>query len=133
MQPLRPPEGVLTNGVVSLRVPRPGTRVPLPATPLGKTAVWLGKAAVASCRGAWAPVRRTHQHRYSVQFSEAMARIPKMKGQPLASMAETMRVRAGDFFVRDEHAAIGINGGYPPVNLLNAGMLDDVRSDSLPL
>jgi hypothetical protein len=42
-------------------------------------------------------------------------------------------MRAGDFFVLDEHATIEINGGFPPVHVLNEGMLDDLRSDSLPL
>jgi len=43
-------------------------------------------------------------------------------------MAETVGVRAGDFFKLDEHSTIEINGGYPPVYVLEE-MLDSLESD----
>ena len=42
-------------------------------------------------------------------------------------------MRAGDFFELDEHSTIDINGGYPPVYMLNEGMLDTLASEPLPL
>ena len=53
MRPLRPPQGVLTDGVVSLRVPSVGDVDALSATPPGKTAAWAGHG----CR-RFMPARR---------------------------------------------------------------------------
>ena len=42
-------------------------------------------------------------------------------------------MRAGDFFELDEHSTIQINGGYPPVYVLNERLLADLRTGPLPL
>jgi len=42
-------------------------------------------------------------------------------------------VRARDFFVLDEDSTIEINGGHPPIYVLNEGMLDGLLTESLPL
>src|SRR5271166_1329774 len=48
-------------------------------------------------------------------------------------MPETVWVRAADFFALDEDSTIEINGGHPPIYVLNEGMLDDLVTESLPL
>jgi hypothetical protein len=41
-------------------------------------------------------------------------------------------VRSADFFVVDEEATVEINGGFPPIDVLNEGLLEDLRRESLP-
>jgi hypothetical protein len=48
-------------------------------------------------------------------------------------LPDTAWVRARDFFVLDEDSTIEINGGHPPIYVLNEGMLDDLLTESLPL
>ena len=42
-------------------------------------------------------------------------------------------MRAKDFFVLDQDSTIEVNGGHPPIYVLNEGMLDDLLTESLPL
>jgi hypothetical protein len=42
-------------------------------------------------------------------------------------------VRARDFFILDEDSTVGINGGYPPVYVLDEGILDHLVTEALPL
>jgi hypothetical protein len=41
-------------------------------------------------------------------------------------------VRSGDFFVVDEDATTEINGGFPPIQVLDGALLADLRSGPLP-
>jgi hypothetical protein len=48
-------------------------------------------------------------------------------------LPDTVWVRARDFFVLDEDSTIEINGGHPPIYVLNEGVLDNLLTESLPL
>ena len=52
MQPSRPPEGVLADSAVSLRVPPGVVTATLPATPPGKTAAWAASGHPVGCAHA---------------------------------------------------------------------------------
>ena len=42
-------------------------------------------------------------------------------------------MRARDFFILDEDSTIEVNGGHPPLYVLNEDLLDDLITESLPL
>jgi hypothetical protein len=42
-------------------------------------------------------------------------------------------VRARDFFLPDEDSTIMVNGGHPPIYVLNESLLDDLLTESLPV
>lgn len=48
-------------------------------------------------------------------------------------MTDNMRARSSDFFVIDEDVTVEINGGFPFVSMLNEGLLEDLRRETLPL
>lgn len=52
---------------------------------------------------------------------------------PPSKMADTIRVHVRDFFVLDEDSTIEVNGGHPPIYVLNEWFLGDLAHESLPL
>jgi integrase/recombinase XerD len=84
--------------------------------------------------------RRYDRGRHSLDRHASYAVTTRLAGGPddeagrwATGMTDTMRVRSSDFFVVDEDATVEINGGSPFVYVLNEGLLEDLRRETLPL